>query len=659
MSHATHPDATPSRAASNINTTVNNSHTHNPNHSDGDGHNDNSNGDDKNLTAKSQPIDANPSHNKTYLKNLLQPYKRQMMTAFFIAVLSMGIFILQSYLLATLFADWLTAVSHKSPVTTELAWQLLPWLALCLIIRPVLGLVKDQYLLKTSLAIRADVRKKLLHAIVTLGPARQHFGSDGSLSTKVLEQVDELDGYISRFYVQRYVAVLTPILIIIATFFYSPLAAILMLLTAPLVPVFMILVGSAAAAKSQQQFVAMSQLSGRFLDLLRGMPTLKRLNATTQALATVRESSTDYQKRTMSVLRLAFLSGAVLELFASLAIALVALYLGLGLLGVLPWAKGDIPVPYQGALFILLLAPEFYAPLRQLGSDYHAKAKAEAAVAAFYPMLQAVQSTKSTHTNTHDATDTNASASSLKAAPALTLDNLSIRSDDGRVRLACVNAHIGSQQCVAIVGESGSGKSSLLQALLGFVPFTGNICIDDREHTQPQLARIRHHIGYLAQSTSLLPLSIADNLRLAKADASDDELIQVLTQVELWSLLSQLPDGLDTLLGERGSGLSGGQQQRLAIAQLLLRDATLWLIDEPCAHLDPETAAQIYHLLGQLSTDKTVLLVSHDLSQVDWVAHDITLAMPTDDIGINNSNNHIDNHIDNQGKLIPTEAGHE
>lgn len=570
-----------------------------------------------------------PVDTKRYLKTLLKPYCKQLNTALLIAFISVMVFIAQSYLMAQLFGDWLISISNKTIPNTDLAWTLLPWLVLCLIIRPVLSLIKDQYLLKTSLTIRQDVRKDLLNSVVTLGPARHYFGSDGSLSTKLLEQVDELDGYISRFYVQRYVAVITPIAIVSATFFYSPLAAVLMLLTAPLVPIFMVLVGSAAAEKSQEQFVAMSRLSGRFLDLLRGMPTLKRLNAISQASNTVRDASTDYQKRTMGVLRLAFLSGAVLELFASLAIALVALYLGLGLLGMLPWAKNDIPVAYTGALFILLLAPEFYAPLRQLGNDYHAKAKAEAAVEAFYPLLAAteeMQGTPPTSSSRHTGSNT---GSILETAPTISSDNLHITTQDGRIRLAPISFSIQSAERIAVVGESGSGKSSLLQALLGFVPFTGKLTLNNNDiYEQSQLSSLRQHIGYLAQSASLLPMSIAENLRLAKPDATDDELKVVLSQVELWSLINQLPHGLDTQLGERGRGLSGGQQQRLAIAQLLLRDSTFWLLDEPCAHLDPETAAQIFALLGTLSQGKTVILVSHDLTHITWVDRTISLAMP-------------------------------
>jgi ATP-binding cassette subfamily C protein CydD len=323
------------------------------------------------------------------LERLMRPYRRRLYLPLLLALAAVVLFIWQSALLAALFAGWLNAASAGQKPLSDGLRTILPLIVMCLLLRPLLSLLKERVLQKLSLHVRHGVRRRLLHALAALGPARSHFGSDGALSTQILEQVDALDGYISRFYVQRTVAVATPLLIAAAVFYHSKLAAVLLLLTAPLVPLFMILVGTAAAKKSRQQLDTLSQLGGRFLDLVRGMPTLRRLNAVAQAEKQVSASALAYQKRTMSVLALAFLSGAVLELFASLAIALVAVYLGLGLIGVLPWAKGVVPVSYEGALFILLLAPEFYAPLRQLGNDYHAKAQAQAAAEALQPLLDA------------------------------------------------------------------------------------------------------------------------------------------------------------------------------------------------------------------------------------------------------------------------------
>ena len=544
------------------------------------------------------------------LERLMRPYRRRLYLPLLLALAVVVLFIWQSALLAALFAGWLNAASAGQKPLSDGLRTILPLIVMCLLLRPLLSLLKERVLQKLSLHVRHGVRRRLLHALAALGPARSHFGSDGALSTQILEQVDALDGYISRFYVQRTVAVATPLLIAAAVFYHSKLAAALLLLTAPLVPLFMILVGTAAAKKSRQQLDTLSQLGGRFLDLVRGMPTLRRLNAVAQAEKQVSASALAYQKRTMSVLALAFLSGAVLELFASLAIALVAVYLGLGLIGVLPWAKGVVPVSYEGALFILLLAPEFYAPLRQLGNDYHAKAQAQAAAEALQPLLDASEGKRPSESGIK---------MDLNAAPSLQLTGVRIMGAEGRERLAPTSFAVKAGARIGIGGVSGIGKSSLLQALLGFSAYEGRIVLNGEDFAALDKKYLQGQSAYLAQTATLLPGSIADNLRLAKAGADEAQMQKVLSEVGLWDLIQRLPDGLNTPLGERGLGLSGGQQQRLSLAQLLLRDAHFWLLDEPAAHLDEETAAELYRVLGQISCGKTVLLVSHDLAAVPWL----------------------------------------
>ena len=544
------------------------------------------------------------------LERLMRPYRRRLYLPLLLALAAVVLFIWQSALLAALFAGWLNAASAGQKPLSDGLRTILPLIVMCLLLRPLLSLLKERVLQKLSLHVRHGVRRRLLHALAALGPARSHFGSDGALSTQILEQVDALDGYISRFYVQRTVAVATPLLIAAAVFYHSKLAAVLLLLTAPLVPLFMILVGTAAAKKSRQQLDTLSQLGGRFLDLVRGMPTLRRLNAVAQAEKQVSASALAYQKRTMSVLTLAFLSGAVLELFASLAIALVAVYLGLGLIGVLPWAKGVVPVPYEGALFILLLAPEFYAPLRQLGNDYHAKAQAQAAAEALQPLLDASEGKRPSESGIK---------MDLNAAPSLQLTGVRIMGAEGRERLAPTSFAVKAGARIGIGGASGIGKSSLLQALLGFSAYEGRIVLNGEDFAALDKKYLQGQSAYLAQTATLLPGSIADNLRLAKAGADEAEMQKVLSEVGLWDVIQRLPNGLNTPLGERGLGLSGGQQQRLSLAQLLLRDAHFWLLDEPAAHLDEETAAELYRVLGQISCGKTVLLVSHDLAAVAWL----------------------------------------
>lgn len=551
---------------------------------------------------------------RKHLKHIIAPEAKRLHAALLLAVLGSLVFIGQSWLLAQLFAGLLNSTQASTSLAEMFDTKAILLLLLCFTLRPTLQFVRERLSQVASFRARALLREKLLGTLASLGPERQTLGADGALSNQLLEQVDALDGYISRYYVQLYLVLITPLLISIAAFYYSPLAASLMLLTAPLVPVFMILVGSAASRSSQQQMAAMSQLSSRFLDWVRGMPTLQHLKATDQAQNNIDLSASRYRDTTMKVLRLAFLSGAVLELFSSLAIALVALYLGLGLLGVLPWDKGVIPVPYAGALFILLLAPEFYAPLRQLGSDYHAKAEAEGAIEELLPLLEQ-------HSWQHPGKQ----PLQLNAAPSLSLSAVSIAADNGRLRLPTINLQIAAGERIGLHGASGSGKSSLLMALLGFVPYTGTIAVNQQLLIDTLRSDWHHQLGYLSQQPNFKRGSLADNLRLANPRASEQQLYEVLLAVDLLSLVEKLPHGLNTPLGERGLGLSGGQLSRLAIAQLLLRDAHVWLLDEPSAHLDPETRATINALLEKLSVGKTLLLVSHQWQGLQWLDRHLDL----------------------------------
>lgn len=641
------------------------------------------------------------SDEKQFLKQLTAPVSRSLSLAWGLTVISTLLFVWQSWLLASLFATWLNNYFNEVPLATGVSSYWFVGLLVCFLLRPLLNSARELISSRASLQVRSQLRESLLTTMAQLGPTLRNFGSDGSLSSQIIDQTDALDGFISRFAVQKKVAGSTPMILLIAVAWQSWLAAALLLLTAPLVPIFMILIGHLTARKSAEQFTALAQLSGRFLDWVRGMPTLKRLQATHIASHDLAISSEDYRRRTMDVLKIAFLNGAVLELLAALSIALVAVYLGFGLMGILPWDKGHVPVPYFGALFILLLAPEFYAPLRQLGADYHAKAQAEGAVQSLLPMLKAAD--YSTPTSVLKAATPNSTVERLSSSKTtvdqidealfevshpfgIQLKQMSIKTpivlavndpistevsdnantkktsnkqptkkinnnklDNGtadltaiasatslyRTRLAPVSFSIAASERIALIGDSGSGKSSLLQALMGFVSYEGEILLTSPDgkyqanHQYINCDQLREHIGYLAQQVALMPLTIAENLRLACPDASDQQLIEVLKVVELWELINRLPEGIDTQLGDRGQGLSGGQQQRLGVAQLLLRNDSLWLLDEPTEHLDPDTAERIHALLERVSRGKTVIWVTHAHEQLDWLDKVVRLALPS------------------------------
>lgn len=547
------------------------------------------------------------------LARCLAPQRWWLRGALLLALGGVVLLVAQSWLLAALFSRWLLVWEGEAAPTLLAPWWLAA-LTTCLVLRPLLHAGREALSRRASRNARAALRLELLERLGQLGPLRRRFGSDGALGAQVLEQVDALDGYVSRYQVQSRLAVLVPLLLGVAIALHSPLAAALMLMTAPLVPLFMVLVGRAAAGASRRQLDTLARLGGHFLDLVRGMGTLQRLGAAAQASRRIAAASEAYRERTMGVLRLAFLSSAVLEFFSALAIALVALYLGLGLLGILPWAKGEVPVSYPSALFILLLAPEFYAPLRQLGADYHARAEAEGAMRELAPLLEA---------RLWRPADRFALADTA-VPPRLACRDLAVAGDAGRRRLAPLDLDLAPGERLLVQGESGSGKSSLLEALLGFAPYEGSLAVDGHELAELEREAWQRRLGYLGQHPPVLRGSVADNLRLAAPEAGDSELVAVLEQVELWPLLAAR-QGLATLLGERGRGLSGGQLQRLALAQLLLHEAPLWLFDEATAHLDPDAARRLNGLIEWLSRGRSVILVSHEADGLEWVDRRLVL----------------------------------
>lgn len=536
-----------------------------------------------------------------FLQDCLGPFGATLKKAMVLDGLLVFLFIVQMLFLAKVMA---TLVSSSLAGATQLASVELGVAAACLIVRPVLGFWRERMLSTVGWQMARQVKQQVLLGLGIFGPKKYKLGADGFLASVVTHEPEALHGY-ARFYVQKITAVVAPLMIAAAVASQSLTAAMVLLLTAPLAPIFMILIGAKTAKKSREQMDALADLGGRFLDWLRGSKTLTALLATDVAGFDIAQAAEHYKIRTMSVLKIAFLNSAVLEFLSALSIALVAVYLGFGLLGELPFYKGKALTSYETALFILLVVPEFYAPLKRLGADYHVKSQALAAAAVLAPLGGALPA-----------------GGQSAVLGDIVLCGVSVR-DEGRLRLSPLSLHIKQGQKWIITGDSGSGKSTLLSVLLGFSDYDGTVSIGGVEVVCTDKASLQAKMGYLPQTHALLPLSIADNLRLAKPSASDDELEHVLQQVGLWSLVAALPDGLATSLSERGGGLSGGQAQRLAIAQLLLQEAAIWLLDEPTEHLDSATKHAIHTLLYELSADKTLIWVTHDTPVVwaDGVCH--------------------------------------
>lgn len=537
---------------------------------------------------------------KNLLKKLFAPVKKSLYLAWFFDVLMVLCLFGQAWVLMRIFDAWLMATMQGESFGID--WRGVGFLAMMLLLRAVIGCAKDRLISRTGLLVAGQSRRLLLDKLAQMGMARRAFGTDAVLASKIIDEPEHLVGF-ARFEVQKMTAVSTPILILLAVFLMSKMAALILFITLLLVPMLMVWIGKKTGQKSREQMDTMAQLGGRFFDWIRGMNTLARLNAQSVAVADIANSAENYRKTTMSVLRVAFLNSAVLEFFSAISIALVAIYLGLNLLDWLPAFVSSDTIDYATALFILLIVPEFYAPLRRLGLEYHAKGQAMAAADAMVGMM----GFKSINTGKIALNDLQNYS--------IILNKVTAFGDDGRLRLAPTSLQFDAGKITALKGESGIGKSTILQLLLGFGQYTGEICFDDGKqryrHQDLDIDVLRQQFGYLSQVQSLLPMSIADNLRLAKPNASDDELLAVLAQVGLSSLLERLPNGIHTVLGERGAGISGGQAQRLAVAQILLSNAKIWLLDEPTEHLDGQTALQIEQLLKQAGRDKTVIWVTH------------------------------------------------
>lgn len=491
-----------------------------------------------------------------------------------------------------------------NPFSQSLAWLALP---ACLLVRALAGVAREEAGQRASERIRQALRTALLDQVHALGPAWRDGRQAGALSATLLEQVEAVDGYFARYRPQQWLAVVVPLVLLAAVLPFSWAAAGILLLTAPLIPLFMILVGWGAKARQTRQMLALQRMSGYFLDCLRGLPTLRLLDAQQRQADAVARIGEDFRVRTMSVLRLAFLSGTVLEFFASVAIALTAVYLGFSLLGHLNFGFYGARPDLELTFFILLLAPEFYQPLRDLGTHYHARAEALAAAGALRAVLLAPAKT-----GRPDAISVSDSAVVDGAPPSLQLRAIGFQYREGEPVLSSCDLSVQAGEAVAIVGPSGGGKTTLLRLLLGQLhPSEGVVRVNGQALDGMDLAQWREGIGWMSQHPQLLAASLADNLRVARADADDAALRHALQFAGLDAWFASLPQGLQTPLGEGGRPLSGGQLRRLALARVWLRPARLLLLDEPTASLDADTEAFVVQAIARLRQGRTMVLLSH------------------------------------------------
>ncbi|MFF1558065.1 thiol reductant ABC exporter subunit CydD [Streptomyces sp. NPDC058279] len=446
---------------------------------------------------------------------------------------------------------------------------------------------------RAGAAVKSELRGRLLDRAADLGPGWLSGQRTGSLVALATRGVDALDDYFSRYLPQLGLAVVVPVAVLARIVTEDWVSAAIIVGTLPLIPLFMVLIGMATQSRMDRQWRLLSRLSGHFLDVVAGLPTLKVFGRAKAQAESIRKITDDYRQATMRTLRIAFLSSFALELLATLSVALVAVTIGMRLV------HGDLDL-YTG-LVILILAPEAYLPLRQVGAQYHAAAEGLSAAEEIFEVLE------------EPTTASGGTGEVPQRGLRIEFDAVTVRYPGrGADSPGPVSLTVEPGECVALTGPSGSGKSTLLHVLLGFVtPTAGRVRVQGTDLAELAPEQWRERIAWVPQRPHLFAGTIAENVRLARPAAPDDAVAQALRDAGAWEFVAGLPHGLDTPLGEGGVGLSAGQRQRLALARAFLADRSVLLLDEPTAALDGETEAGIVDAVRRLAVGRTVLLVVH------------------------------------------------
>ena len=537
-----------------------------------------------------------------WLKQQSKLAKRWLMIAVSLGVLSSVFLLAQAALLASILHQLIIEHVDKA--------ELIPYfvgLAATIAIRAACAWGREIAGFRCGEQIRIYIRQLILDKLRELGPAYIKGKPAGSWATLLLEQVEDMQDFFARYLPQMSLSVLIPFIILIVVFPVNWAAGLIFLITAPLVPMFMALVGMKAADANRKNFKALQRLSGHFYDRLQSMTTIRLFDRTQAETEQLRGASEVFRTRTMDVLKIAFLSSAVLEFFTSISIAITAVYFGFSFIGELNFGYYGTSITLFSGLFILILAPEFYQPLRDLGTFYHAKQQAVGAAESIVEFLETdVSKVKS---GDHVLDD-------VKHIE-ITARDLEVFSPEGKRLVGPLSFTLDDQTTTALVGPSGAGKTSLINAILGFMPYQGSLTINGIELSQINHSSWRKQISWVGQNPLLLHGTIYENITLGQNDLSDDKVRAALENAFAAEFVDK--HGLEYAITDRSGGLSVGQAQRIALTRAMLQNGNFWLLDEPTASLDARSEQLVMKGLNSQIIDKTALMVTHQLAPLKSV----------------------------------------
>jgi ATP-binding cassette, subfamily C, bacterial CydD len=494
---------------------------------------------------------------------------------------------------ATLLARIVARAFDGAPlgsVTTDLAL-----LGLAFVARGAIAWAFEAAGARAAARVLSDFRLELVERRLKAQPAALDGVEAGEIAAAAVQGVDGLRAYFGRYLPQVVLACVVPLAVLGWVAAIDRTSALIMLATLPLVPVFMWLIGRYTEARTREHWVALRRLSTHFLDVVRGLPTLRLLNRSGAQREDIESVSEQHRRATMETLRVGFLSGTVLELAATLGVALVAVTVGVRLVG------GGLGL--QAGLTVLVLAPELYLPLRQLGAHFHASADGLAIAERILDLLEARAEITAKGT-----------LSPLSPANAIVrFENVSFAypARDGLV-LDALDLELRPGETLALVGETGAGKSTVASLLLGLAePTAGRVTVGGVDLARLDLDAWRRQLAWVPQRPTIFHGTVADNIRLARAGASDEDVRAAARLAGADGFVRALPQGYDTLVGDAGRPLSAGERRRIALARALVRPAGLVVFDEPAADLDRESALLVSEAVEQLRGGRTVLLLAH------------------------------------------------